>query len=245
MLPFKNQIKRLRFPLLLFPGYTCVASPAKQAAKYGRPTGGLTVYGKSHLNIRPIHISDTRIHLDSVFGQVLVYYAHASKSAGDIIGDICRDLRLRHEEVAIIGGDFNCRIETNSAKAETLLAFMSTIGFQLVNDASVATFLSKHNGGASVIDLVFLNTDKVQGKAAVDVLRTPSKKHQRVFVRAKLKVAHPELYNLHRKIGEINDRTSEKGEVTFRPKTKGGKSKEKTKSGIFGRIRDKWKNWFG
>lgn len=147
--------------------------------------------------------------------------------------------------MAIIGGDFNCRIETNSTKSETLLAFMSTIGFRLVNDASVATFLSKHNNGASVIDLVFLKSNKVQGETAVDVLRTPSRKHQRVFVRADMKVANPELYELHRKIGEINGRTSDRGEVRFKQKDKGGKSKEKTKSGIFGRLREKLKNWFG
>lgn len=183
--------------------------------------------------------------MDSVFGQILVYYAHPSKSAGDIIGDICRDLKDRRDHVSIIGGDFNCRIETNSTKSETLLAFMSTIGFRLVNDASVATFLSKHNNGASVIDLVFLKDDRVQGLPAVDVLRTPSRKHQRVFVRMRMRVANSELYELHRKIGEINELTSERGEVKFKTKERGGKSREKEEKGLFGKLRDKWKNWFG
>uniref|UniRef100_A0A8D8YRD8 Endonuclease/exonuclease/phosphatase domain-containing protein n=1 Tax=Cacopsylla melanoneura TaxID=428564 RepID=A0A8D8YRD8_9HEMI len=239
------------------PGYSCVASPARQLAKYGRPVGGLTVYAKPYLNLRPVHINDNRLHLDTVFGSVLCYYFHPSRTVGDIIGEICRDLKNHRDDVVLIGGDFNTRIETNDTKSDTLLSFMKTIGFELVNNPRVATFRSRGTSdsagnsarganavesGNSVIDLVFIKEGKYDGKNRVDVLRTENRKHQRVYVRTKLKVKDPTLYELHRTIEKMNEEKGEEAEVKFNVKSKG---KEKEKLGWVNKWKDKWRSWFG
>ncbi|KAI5718496.1 hypothetical protein M8J77_022111 [Diaphorina citri] len=223
------------------PGYTCISSPARQLAKYGRPVGGITLYAKPHLNLHLIHSSDSHIHADTVLGHILVYYFHPSKSAGDIIAQIVRDIHATRDPISIIGGDFNCRVDTNDTKPDTLLAFMSTLGFHLVNDPSVATFVNAQ-GGNSAIDLVFLRDGHVDGSPRTDVLRTPSRKHQRVFVWAKVKVVRPELYELHRKIGRLNE-----GRGTGGKTRQEGKKKERKeeKTGWFGKVRETWRKWFG
>ncbi|KAL1451068.1 hypothetical protein WDU94_003362 [Cyamophila willieti] len=243
-------------------GLHCVASPARQLAKYGRPVGGLTVYAKPYLNLRPVQINDNRLHLDTVFGAVLCYYFHPSRTVGDIIGEICRDLKNHRDNIVLIGGDFNTRLETNDTKSDTLLTFMTTIGFELVNDPSVATFCSlgtsgnaRQSGnsargasgnavqsGNSVIDLVFIKEGKYDGKNRVDVLRTENRKHQRVYVRTKLEVKDPALYKLHRTIEKINEEKGEEAEVKFNVKSKG---REKEKVGWMNKWRDKWRSWFG
>ncbi|PSN30946.1 hypothetical protein C0J52_27057, partial [Blattella germanica] len=84
-------------------------------------------------------------------------YQYASKYMGLISTALSK---AQHDELVIIMGDLNCRIDVINQKAEAVLHFLESEGLSLINKSNDKTYIS-HNR-SSTIDLVLTNMKNVK-----------------------------------------------------------------------------------
>lgn len=167
------------------PGYYKISSLALKPDK-GRPVGGMALLYKPHLELIEVSKSDNKIHATTPFGHIFSYYYNPDTNIADIIEEITHDIsNIDNTTTCIIGGDFNCRMDSHCTKGDTLLHLMNTYHFRLMNDPNEPTYYA-HNG-TSTIDLLFVRSKKINVLYNFNVLNDPIRKHQRTFSTIRLK----------------------------------------------------------
>ncbi|KAL1446001.1 hypothetical protein WDU94_006622, partial [Cyamophila willieti] len=166
-----------------FPGYYSIHQPATQGT-LGRPVGGIALYTKPYINMNRVSINENKIIASSTFGQICYYYFNPRCEIEDIVHEITGDI-VDTEGTCLVMGDFNCRIDTENIKGQTLVEFMNSQNFSLVTDPNIKTYTA-HNG-SSCIDLIFLRTSRLRYLKNYSVTLDPIRKHQRVSATLKLR----------------------------------------------------------
>lgn len=116
----------------------------------------------------------------------LAVYFQPEYKAEEILVEITQVLSKTNErDTVIIMGDMNCRIDTSTQKAETVINYLQKEGLTLINDRKERTYLGPN--GASTIDLVFSNSDKTHQEIRRDM---PVRKHIPVCTNIGVKGSH-------------------------------------------------------
>ncbi|PSN58416.1 hypothetical protein C0J52_02795 [Blattella germanica] len=142
----------------------------------GRPVGGITCLLKPHLApFKTEYRRDNIIRVKTRLCTVVGAYFQPEFSQDDIINSIGEALEgVGEEELVIITGDMNCRVDKYNAKSESVMNYMQEIGMTLVNNRHEKTYIG-HNG-SSTIDLLLTNMKNVN-KVTQEVKRRITRKH--------------------------------------------------------------------
>ena len=137
-------------------GFTCYSSPAV-SHDVGRPSGGIAIaiskniQSNSCIIFRSQHVLIVKVKNCKM--NFLTSYFQPCTKLEDISFDISEGLsRIDKEELTIIAGDFNCRLDRGE-RGTDLLDILWELGFACVKNSQAPTYYC-HNG-RSAIDLVF------------------------------------------------------------------------------------------
>ncbi|XP_018494505.1 uncharacterized protein LOC108864068 [Galendromus occidentalis] len=166
----------------------------------GRPSGGISIYiryGGPKMKI--VHSDECSLLLSCNNFSMGAFYLQPNCSIEEvlsIVGD--RMAKLDFTKLVIVGGDFNCRIDSPSTtnRGSILLEFMESLGLLCQNRAEEQTYIC-FNGG-STRDLVF--TNGIARNIKVEDLEV--RKHLPMKLRIPLKgfKSPPQMRTLSRKI---------------------------------------------
>ena len=194
-------------------GYYGYCAPATRAQRRGRPSGGVQVCVKPHLQPNLVTTGDNYIVVETTSATLICGYFNQDHTAADIITELSQAIQQINyvNKPLIIGGDFNARIDILDKKAEDLIDFLQSEDLWLQNDPATPTYLC-HNG-QSTIDLMFSSlpsTHCVTCKVAT-YSSTPLRKHRPVITTWRLdKVLQKEEKIIKRKrLVDINQLASD------------------------------------
>src|SRR5690606_28289935 len=139
-------------------------SLANRSPGPGRPSGGISCLSKLDCNASMLFKSQYVLvtQLKNPLVNVLACYMPPSLSTCDVLTSMLEALCNTKSSIStVIGGDFNCRIDsTYNSKTTSLVNGLLDMGFWLVSSPTPYTYLC-HNG-KSTIDIFFTNI--VHGK---------------------------------------------------------------------------------
>lgn len=153
-------------------------SLATPAVARGRPSGGITILCKSHLEPELCIKDKFYLSVRTADAIICCFYFKPETDVGFILTTILHVVTTVSDGniPVVVMGDFNCRAD--GARGDALTENLATFGFKLVNNKQVPTYIDHH--GSSVIDLVFINLNSGMRVNSQLVIPTIIKKHQKV-----------------------------------------------------------------
>lgn len=138
-----------------FEKYSVILSPATKEKSLGRPSGGIAILYKNHLQVKPVEVNNlwilTEIHLGGISLLLMVNYWRPSNDIDfctETLNETLNEMSERYSNHKwIIGGDFNGRVgNLNQYDQETLPV---NINYQRISRDSTI-----NNRGRKLIDMV-------------------------------------------------------------------------------------------
>ncbi|XP_018496824.1 uncharacterized protein LOC108864883 [Galendromus occidentalis] len=188
---------------------TVYNSFAKKSPGAGRPSGGIAVYlRKGGPRMKIVHSDENTLLLCCDSFSIGAFYVQPDCSIEQVLSIVGDGLtKLDLSRPALIGGDFNCRIDsaTTSSEGHALREFMERLGLRCQNQADAKTYICFN--GSSTIDLIFTN-GACSGTRVEDL---EVRKHQPVRTEVLLREFSPapQHRTLSRKIRREKLRTAE------------------------------------
>ncbi|PSN36637.1 hypothetical protein C0J52_22292 [Blattella germanica] len=123
----------------------------------GRPSGGVSCYTSPTMGQKYFeHTEENTVILKTNIITIIIgLYFNPKADIVDVIDSTIHAIRFTNpEEVVILAGNFNRRLDTNNQRSRILIDTLEEEGFRLINKPDQKTYYA--NNGSSTIDLVFL-----------------------------------------------------------------------------------------
>lgn len=183
-------------------GFYSINILAAQGMK-GRPVGGITCLIKPHLApFKTEYKRDNILRVKTRLCTLVGAYFQPEYSQEDIINSIGEAMEgIKEEELVVITGDLNCRVDKYNAKSEAVLNYLQEIGMTMVNNRKEKTYVG-HNG-SSTIDLLLTNMKNVK-KVTQEIRKRAARKHLPVETTMEMSKKHHIRSELEIKSREID-----------------------------------------
>lgn len=151
-----------------------------EAKQEGRPYGGVSCFFKPTMGQTVWrHTGKNTIILKFKFFTVVGLYIRPQATTDEVVESIFSALSLVElDPTIILAGDFNCRLDKPDRKASAIFQLLEEEGFELVNAASLMTYIAPN--GTSAIDLVFFKGGNISISSQTGLWHsssTPLRKH--------------------------------------------------------------------
>jgi hypothetical protein len=123
----------------------------------GRPMRGVSIFYKAKLGkLNRFKILQNTIILNFQNLTIIASYFHPKMTEGEIWAELTDCLEfIDHQESSIFAGDYNCRLDTQNSRGETILDFAKYNDLRLVNSLPFEYTYVTDDNKKSVIDLIF------------------------------------------------------------------------------------------
>ncbi|KAJ4429269.1 hypothetical protein ANN_26272 [Periplaneta americana] len=123
----------------------------------GRPKGGITCLIHPKLSpFQMIHKTDHILAIRTKTCCIIGVYFQPELRQDHIVDELSNALlKVTRNEMLILAGDLNCRIDLPDLKTTTIISFLESEGLTLINNKDTKTYIGPN--GSSTIDLVFGN----------------------------------------------------------------------------------------
>lgn len=151
---------------------------ATPAAGRGRPSGGIGMLCKAHLEPELVLKGTSYLCVQTRDALLCTFYFSPESDIGTILTTVIHATTAAAdgESPVIVMGDFNCRID--GIRGVRLTDGLVPYGFKLINSKHIPTYIDHH--GSSTIDLVFVSLGARIKIDSQHIIPSTIRKHQKV-----------------------------------------------------------------
>ncbi|KAJ9575493.1 hypothetical protein L9F63_007643, partial [Diploptera punctata] len=188
----------------------------------GRPAGGVTCFIKGRTgDIEGITKEENMIIVQTSTVTIIGIYIQPSAPIENIIDKISTAIeQTKADKNVILAGDFNCRLDKETAKTHILLETLEEEGFKIANTKDTPTYFAQN--GHSTIDLVFFkgeNLKLIKQNGLWNSAAAPIRKHIPIMTSFHMKIPQtrkeangPNIYTrqIQQEVIKLNEENIEK-----------------------------------